>query len=160
MKPIEFHRQIFRTPAHWAHGLRYRLEVLNDGGFGLFSRPAFTDWIVSSDEARWIGSLAVDDCGRVFWIHRSNCRLYRYDPISKLVEPIIPLAECSEGKTHSFGRMIWVDRRLWILDLTGSRVIALRTDTFQIITEIPLSDPIDIAWGGGRLFAIDRHGIA
>jgi len=160
MKPVEFHRQIFRTPSHWAHGLSYRLDVLNGGGFGLFSRPAFTDWIVSSDEARCLSSLAVDDCGRIFWVHRSNCWFYRYDPISKLVEPVIPLAECSEGKPHLFGRMIYVARRLWILDLTGSRLIALRTDTFQIITEIPLSDPIDIAWGAGRLFVIDRNGIA
>ena len=51
-------------------------------------------------------------------------------------------------------------RRLWILDRDGSRLIAVRTDTFQIIAEIALKDPIDIAWASERLFVVDSDGIA
>lgn len=159
MKPVEFRRQTFRDPSHWDHGLSYRLERVKSGGVALFSRPTFTEWVSKSDAASGAGSLAVDRCGRIFWIHRDNCQLYRYDAVSGLIESMIPLADCDEGKQHLFGRMINVKGRLWILDLSGSRLIALRTDTFQIIAEIPLSEPIDIAWGAGRLFALDRNGI-
>ncbi|MGH9972166.1 MAG: phage tail protein [Pyrinomonadaceae bacterium] len=160
MKPIEFRRQIFRDSSHWDHGLSYKLEQLNGGGVALFSRPTFLEWVLQADEALSVKNFAVDHCGRIFWIHRDNCQLYLYDPISFLVESMIPLAECSEGKGHSFGRMLSVMRRLWILDPSRSRLIALRTDTFQIIVEIPLTGAIDFAWGKDRLFVLDRNGIA
>src|SRR6266404_1226046 len=160
MKPVEFRRQIFRDSAQWSHGLHSKLRVADGGGVELFSRPIFTDWVIQSDEARKVGNFAVDDCGRIYWIHSENCWLYRYDPISGLVEPVIALADCSAGKKHSFGRMLSMERRLWVLDHGGSRLISLRTDTFQIIAEIPLSEPIDIAWGSGRLFSLARNGIA
>jgi phage tail-like protein len=73
---------------------------------------------------------------------------------------MISLAEGSARKKQSFRRILSMDRRLWILDRKGSRLISLRTDTFQIIAEIPLSHPIDIAWGSGRLYSLDRNGIA
>src|SRR6185312_4236036 len=99
-------------------------------------------------------------------INPQNCRLYRYDPTSRLVEVMTQLAECNtlrnlgelcasavnERVNHRdaenaevtqrnpFGRMLIVERRLWILDRDGSRVIALRPDTFQIITEIAVPD--------------------
>lgn len=160
MKPVEFRRQIFRDSSQWNHGLRSKLKLLDGGGVALFSRPIFTDWVIQSDEARCIGDFTVDDCGRIFWIDRQNCWLYRYDPIGGIVERMISLAECSARKDPSFGRMLSVMGRLWILDHGGSRLIALRTDTFQIIAEIPLSEPIDIAWSSGRLFSLDRNGIA
>lgn len=160
MKPVELRRQIFRDSSQWNHGLRSKLKAVAGGGVALFSRPIFTDWVIQLDEARGVGNFTVDDCGSIYWINPDNCRLYRYDPINKVVEAMISLAECSPGKKHSFGRILYVKRRLWILDLGGSRLIALRTDTFQIIAEIPLSKPIDFAWGAGRLFALDRNGIA
>lgn len=160
MTPVESRRQIFRDPLHWDHGVSYRLQRVTSGGVALFSRPTFTNWVNQSDAACGAASLAVDRCGRIFWIHRNNCELYRYEPISGLIESMIPLADCDEGKEHLFGRMIVVKGRLWILDRSGSRLIALRMDTFQIIAEIPLAEPIDIAWGAGRLFALARNGIS
>lgn len=160
MKPPEFRRQIFREFSQWDHGVSSKLQRLKDGGVSLYFRPTFSAWSVQTVESGNVASLAVDHCGRIFWIRRDNCHLYRYDPISKLVEAMVPLADCDEGKKHEFGRMISVMRRLWILDLTGSRAIALRTDTFQIIAEIALTGPIDIAWGGDRLFALDGNGIS
>jgi phage tail-like protein len=159
MKPVEFRRQIFRDSSQWSHGLCSKLKSQDDGGVALFSRPIFTDWAIQAYEARSVGNLTVDRCGTIFWIHRQNCWLYRYNPINEIVEPMISLAECCAGERHSFGRMLNVLGRLWILDHTGSRLIALRTDTFQIIAEIPLSKPIDLAWSSGRLFSLDGNGI-
>ena len=158
MKPVEFRRQIFRDSLHWDHGLSYKLEPLKSGGFALFSRPTFKGWVLRSDEASSVANLALDHCGRIFWIHRVNCQLYRYDPISLLVESMIPLAERCAGKDQLFS-MLSVMRRLWILDRGGSSLIAVRTDTFQIIAEIHLQNPIDIAWSKDRLFVLDRKGI-
>ena len=139
MKPVEFRSQIFRDSAQWQYGLSYRLD-LRDNGVALFSRPAFTGWATQAEEARGASSLAVDECGCIFWINPQSCRLYRYDPTSRLVEVMTQLAQCDEEHKHAFGRMLIVERRLWILDRDGSRVIALRPDTFQIITEIPVSN--------------------
>jgi phage tail-like protein len=160
MKPVEFRRQVFRDSAHWDHGLPYKLERLNGGGVALFSRPTFQRWVVQADKALSVTNFAVDHCGRIFWVDDDTCELYRYDPISLLVEAVITLADCSEGKPHSFGRMLSVMRRLLILDHTRSRVIILRIDTFQIIAEIPLTGAIDLAWAKDRLFVLDRNGIA
>lgn len=159
MKPVELHRQIFRDSSHWEHGLSYKLRHLDGGGVALFSRPAFTDWATRDDAALGAGSLAVDDCGRLFWIHERNCQLYRRDPVNELVEPMIALAECDDDPRHEFGRMLTSVGRLWILDYTGSRLLAIRPDTFQIIGEIPLKGPVDVALGAGRLFTLDAEGI-
>ena len=158
MKPVESRHQIFHDASQWKHGVSYRLQTLKTGGFALFSRPAFTGWTLQADEARSLTSFAIDRSGRIFWVHRNNCQLYRYDPISRLIESIVPLAECDDESEHIFGRMISVKGRLWILDRTSSRLLSLRTDTFQIIAEISLCGAIDIAWGGNRLFALDRNG--
>ena len=160
MKPVEFRRQIFSDASHWKHGLSYKLRTLETGGFALFSRPSFAEWVAQADEARSVANLAIDQCGQIFWIHRNNCQLYRFDPISRLIEPLVPLADCDETSRHSFGRIISVKGRLWILDRSNSRVLSLRTDTFQIIAEISLTGAIDIAWSSGRLFALDRNGIS
>jgi phage tail-like protein len=160
MKPVEFRRQIFRDVSHWDHGLSFRLERLEHGGIALFSRPQFTDFVVQSDEALSVANFAIDRCGRLLWIHRKNCHLYRFDPVSTLVESMIPLAECGANEEHLFGRVLDVTRRLWLLDRQDSRLFALRTDTFQIIAEISVSEPIDIAWANDHLFVLDRNGIA
>ncbi|HYV11876.1 MAG TPA: phage tail protein [Pyrinomonadaceae bacterium] len=159
MKPVEFRSQIFRDSAQWQYGLGYRLDQ-RDNGVALFSRPAFVEWATQSEEARGASSLAVDECGLLFWINPQNCRLYRYDRTSGLIEVMTQLAQCDEEHKHNFGRILIVEHRLWILDRDGSRVIALRPDTFQIITEIPVSNPIDIAWSAGRLLVLDHNGIS
>ena len=159
MKPVEFHRQIFRDSSHWEHGLSYKLRHLDGGGVALFSRPAFTGWATREDAAIGARSLAVDDCGRLFWIHERSCQLYRRDPVNELVEPMITLAECDDDHRHLFGRMLTSVGRLWILDYTGSRLLAIRPDTFQIIGEILLKGPVDVALGAGRLFTLDAEGI-
>jgi phage tail-like protein len=160
MNPVDFRRQIFRDSAQWNHGLRSKLKPLDGGGVELFSRPIFTDWVIQSAQARGVRYFAIDPCGRIFWIHPQSYWLYRYDPINGAVEAMISLAEESARKKQSFRRILSMERRLWILDRKGSRLISLRTDTFQIIGEIPLSHPIDIAWGAGRLYSLDRNGIA
>jgi len=135
--------------------LSYRLESLGGGGVALLSRPGFVGWVTQADSARCVSSLTVDECGRVFWIHRHDCRLYRLDPASGLVEAMIPLAECGGDGTALFGRLIAVSGRLWIVDRSRSRLIALRPDTFQIIAEVRLPGPIDLAAGGNRLVSLD-----
>jgi phage tail-like protein len=159
MKPVEFRSLIFRDSAQWQYGLSYRLH-LRENGVALFSRPAFAQWATQAEEARGASSLAVDECGCIFWINQHNCRLYRYDPTSGLVEVMTQLAPCDEEHKHAFGRMLIAERRLWILDRDRATVLALRPDTFQIITEIPVSNPIDIAWSAGRLFVLDHNGIS
>jgi phage tail-like protein len=157
--PAEFRRQVFRTVDQWKHGLSYTLRSLADGGVALFSRPAFAGWITRDPVAFYVRSLAADDCGRLFWIRNDDCQLYRRDPVNGLVEPVIELAACGAGERHEFGRIVYGEGRLWILDITRERLVAIRPDTFQIITAIPLSAPIDVAIGGQRLFALDRDGI-
>jgi phage tail-like protein len=138
--------------------LSYKLEQLKTGGVALFSRPTFAGWAVQSENASFVANVTVDNCGRIFWIHQ--CDLYRFDPISQLIESIIPLAECSDSEEHWFGRMISVMRRIWILDRGGSRLLGLRSDTFQIIAEVSLAQPIDVTWAKDRFFVVDRQGIS
>ncbi len=157
MNPIEFRHQIFRDAEQWKHGLGSTLQPLDGGGFALFSRPGFTEWVSREDAARCVGSIAVDACGRVFWIHRHDCHLYRLDPGSGLVESIIPLAHRGAADGCLFGRIASVPGRLWIHDRGGARVIALRSDTFQIIVEIPVpTGTIDVAVGANRVFTLQR----
>src|SRR5262245_6027725 len=132
MKPVEFRRQVFREFPQWDHGLTYKLQRLQDGGVALFSRPAFNEWVTQADEAANAASLTVDPCGRIFWIRNDNCTLYRRDPVNGLIEPMTEL-ECDKRKKPAFGRMLFAEKRLWIIDRSGSRVLALRADTFQII---------------------------
>ena len=159
MKPVEFRSQIFSTSAQWDHGLNYRLQRLDAGGVALFSRPAFKNWAIQLPEARGTSSVAVDGCGSIFWINPRNCVLYRFDRINERSEEMTHLTGCGQ-KRHPFGRMVLAQGRLWVIDRSRSRVIGLRTDTFQIITEIALTAPIDIAWGSDRLFVLDRKGIS
>jgi phage tail-like protein len=159
MKPIEFRRQVFRNASQWEYGLSYGLRQLAGGGLALFSRPGFAGWESKDDSALGVASLAVDSCGRMLWVHRYNCHLYCFDPVSKLVEPVVALAQCDANHGCRFGRMVSVAGRLWLLDRGAQRLIALRSDTFQIVVEIPLVGPIDIAYGGGRLYALDAQGI-
>jgi phage tail-like protein len=157
MNPPELRRQVFRTAPQWERGLSYRLATMGGGGLALLSRPAFAGWVTQTDAARDAGSMTGDECGRVYWIHRDDCRLYRLDPANGLVEAMVPLAECGGGRTARFGRLIHGAGRLWLLDLSGARLIALRPDTFQIIAEVRLRGPVDFAAGGGRLVAIDAE---
>jgi phage tail-like protein len=168
MTPPEFRRQLLRTPAHWAHGVGFRLETLDDGGVALFSCPAFAGWATQAASARGAESFALDACGRLFWIRQQDDVLYRLDPASGFIEPMIPLAgeddasvQPSESSSRSgrFGRMLHVADRIWIHDRQRSRLIVLRPDTFQILADVALSGSIDIAAGGGRLFALDREGL-
>jgi phage tail-like protein len=156
---VEFRRQVFRTADQWKHGEGYTLRRLDDGGFALFSRPTFTMWVTRDDAAAGVRSLAADDCGRLFWIHRDNCHLYRRDPTNQLIEPVATLGECRGDRRQEFDRAISVAGRLWIVDITGSRLISLRVDTFQIIAEIPLNGARDAAFAAGRLFSLDADGI-
>src|SRR6266850_202229 len=98
MKPVEFRRQIFSESSHWKHGLSYKLKSLESGGFALFSRPTFAEWVIQTSDARHVANLAVDRRGRIFWIHQNNCQLYCFDPISRLIESIVELAECEVNK--------------------------------------------------------------
>jgi phage tail-like protein len=155
--PVEFRRQSYRTADQWQHGLGYTLRPLDGGGVALFSRPAFAGWAAREPAAFNAHSLAADDCGRLFWIRRGDCHLYRRDPVNGLVEPMIELG--AGGERHVFGRLLYAAGRLWVLDITGARLAAIRPDTFQIITVITLNAPIDAAIGGSALFALDRDGI-
>ena len=159
MKPVEFRRQVFREGPQWAHGLGAGLRRLDAGGIALFSRPAFAGWKTRDDAAGGAGSVAADDCGRLFWMHRDDGQLYRLDPVNGLVEPVVAISDRDADAPPRFGRTVSAADRLWILDYTGSRVLAIRPDNFQIITEISLRSPIDIAFGLGRLFTLDEDGI-
>lgn len=155
----EFRRQVLRTRAQWDLGSSYGLRSLDEGGFALLPRATFLDWATQSDAARCVGSFAVDHCQRIFWVHRHDGRLYRFDPTSGLAEATIALGEPGRGSVHVFGRVLAAGRRLWVLDRTRSRIIALRPDTFQIVAEIELEGPIDVAFGAHRIFSLDRNGI-
>ena len=156
MTGTEFRRYAFRTPEQWTHGVGFRLQSLPRGGFQLFSVAAFHSWVTQADEAGSARGLDVDASGRVLWIHRHDGQLYRYDPGSGLLEPLIPLGP---GGTD-FGRMLRTNGRIWIHDRGRSRVLALRADTFQILAEIRSPGGVDIASGGGRLFTVDAEAIS
>jgi phage tail-like protein len=157
MNPPELRGQVYRTASQWERGLSYRLAPVGGGGLALMSRPVFAGWVTQVDAARGAASMTADDCGRVYWIHRNDCRLYRLDPASGLVEPVVPLAECGPGRTAQFGRLISAADRLWLLDKSESRLVALRPDTFQIIAEVRLPRPVDFDAGGGRLVSLDER---
>jgi phage tail-like protein len=159
MTPVEFRRQVFREPAQWEHGLSFKLRRLDGGGLALLSRPAFAEWVSQADAARGVGHVAVDPCGRIFWVHSRDCHLYRFDPTNELIESIMPLADCIEGNSHVFGRLLFAWERLWILDRSGMRFLVLRPDTFQILSIIPLLNPVDAAVGRRQLVVLDRGGL-
>ena len=75
MRPVEFRRQVFRSDEQWAYGLSSRLRRLDGGGLALYSVPAFVEWTTRDAAARNAGSVAADNYGRLFWIHRSSGRL-------------------------------------------------------------------------------------
>jgi phage tail-like protein len=159
MNTVEFRRQVFRTPSQWAYGAGFRLQRLEHGGFALFSRLGFSEWVSQTLAARCAGGLTIGACGRIFWTHRHDGGLYRLDPASGLVERVIELADCGGGSGPVLSRVLNLAGRLWVLDRASARAIALRTDTFQIIAEIALNEPADLASGGGRVFSLNREGI-
>ena len=159
MNTPELQRLTFRTFSQWEHGLSYRLRRFDDGGVALFLRPTFTGWVTRDTSARSATSLAMDDCGRMFWIEDRSCLLYRRDPVNELVEPMIALAECDDDHRHTFPRLLTAVGRLWVLDRTDSRLIILRPDTFQIIGEISLPRSVDVALHAGRVFLLNDEGI-
>jgi phage tail-like protein len=157
MTPVDFRRQVFRSAEQWAHGLGYRLQTVAGGGFAIFSVPGFAGWVTQDDAALRVPSLAVDDCGSVFWMHRHDGQLYQVDPMNGLVEPVTSIGDAAAPA--AFGRVISTRGRLWLLDLSRSRVIALHARSFQIVAEIDVTEPVDIAVAPGRLFVLDRTNI-
>jgi phage tail-like protein len=150
---------VFRNASQWEHGLAYRLRRGVGGGLELFSRPSFSGSAVKDNAAFSLTSVAVDACGRMFWVHRHDGHLYSLDPANGLVEPVA-LLPCTRSKgANHFGRMVHGGGQLWILDRTEARLLVLDAATFQIINEVPLSAPIDIALGSGRVFTLDAGGI-
>lgn len=158
MNPPEIRRQVFRTADHWGRGLTYRLGSVSGGGLALLSRPVFSGWVTQVAAARDAASMTTDDCGRVYWVQPREGRLYRLDPASGLIEPVVTLPDGGGARTARW-RLIYAGGRLWLLDLGGARLLALRPDTFQIIVEIRLPGPIDVAAGRGRLITIDQRSV-
>ena len=155
MNPVEFQRQVFRTPEQWKYGLVRGLKEMEKGGFEPFLRLAFVDWLVKGACAE---SLAVDPCGRLFWIDASACALYRYDPASQRSEEVLRFDEIcrQDQKACPVKRVRYGADRLWLLDFEGRRVLSLRPDTFQILTETgELSEPKDFAVCCDLLFLLD-----
>ena len=159
MTAAEFRRYVFRTPEQWQHGVGFRLQSLDRGGFQLFSAPSFQSWVTQADEARSVRSLDVDESGRLLWVHRHDGHLYRRDPSSGIVEQLISLAGGPGGAPPDVGRLLRTKGRIWIHDRGHSRVFSVRADTFQILAEIPLPGGIDVALGGERLFTVDATSI-
>jgi len=159
MMAADFRQQVFVAPEHWTLpcGLGYTVRPITGGGIALFSRPAFSGWTTQDEEARGAASVAIDDCGRVFWIRKGSCDLYRRDPVNGLVESMITLPDCDAGPHES--RMIVARGRIWIADRTASRVIVVRPDIFEIARLIPIPSLVDIALPGQRLFSLSMDGI-
>jgi phage tail-like protein len=159
MTAAEFHPYVFRTPEQWRHGVGFRLQSLARGGFQLFPAPSFQSWVTQADEAHSVRSLDVDESGRLVWVHRHDGHLYRRDPSSGIVEPLIPLAAGTGATPPEVGRILHAKGLVWIHDRGQSRVLSVREDTFQILAEIQLPGGIDVALAGGRLFAVDATAI-
>jgi phage tail-like protein len=159
MNPPEIRRQVFRSADHWRRGLSYRLGSVSEGGLALLSRPVFAGWVTQAAAARNAGSMATDACGRVYWVQPREGRLYRLDPASRLIDPVATLPDGAGTSPARFGRLLYAGHRLWLLDLGGARLLAFRPDTFQIIVEIGLSRPTDIATARGRLIALDAEAV-
>jgi phage tail-like protein len=159
MTPAEFKRQLIREPAQWKFGVASTLRVLGGGGVALFSRPAFSHWATQLNSARCVSGLAMKDCSQLIWIHRHDCHLYRLDLETSEVTRLVPVAECGGASGHVFGRMVYADRRLWLHDQSGSRLLALRSDTLQIVAELQVEGLVDLSEAAGRLFALDSGGI-
>jgi hypothetical protein len=159
MNPIEFHRLVFRTREQWRYGLALGLKELQPGGFETFRRLAFLDWVIEVGSA---ASLAVDPCGRLFWIDSGVCAVYRYDPASQLSEEILRFDDRKDQNSCSIKRVRYGANRLWLLDSEDGRLLSLRPDTFQILTEAgELSEPKDLAVCAGLVFVLDgKHILA
>jgi hypothetical protein len=96
--------------------------------------PAFVEWMTQDAAAHNAAALPQTATAGCSGFNQSNGRLYRLGTANGLVEPSPHCATSGDG-SHNFGRVLAAADRLWILDVTGSRVIALRPDTFQIVSE-------------------------
>ena len=150
----DFREYVFRTAEQWTHGIGFRLQPLQDsGGFRLFSAPAFQGWVTEAEEARAVAWLDVDEAGRVLWLQPRDGYLYRIDPCNGLLEQLISVTSAECGPR--FGRMLHAMGRIWIHDRRRRRLLALRPDTFQIVTEVALPSTEDVTVLRDRLYALE-----
>lgn len=161
MNQTEFKTQIFRAPAQWQSGLAFGLEPLPNGGFTIFSRPTFADWLppTSFFNARPL-SLALDECEQVYWIDAKDFRLYRFDPKSQTVERMTGLSKCGADATEVRQpvRMMLDRFNLWLLDKGKRRLLVFARENLQLKRELGRGlEPIDFALDlRGQVYVLDH----
>lgn len=160
MTPEEFKVQIFDTPEQWGHGLSIGLDMLPEGGITLHSTPAFTGWTRTTNQMKNPLSLAVDECGQIYFIDGETYRLYCYDPQTGMLERIHCISGNGPdaGMVLNPGRLLIGKHTLWLLDTGNHRVQAFSRENFQIkyvITDA--EEPADIAVDRyNRLYVLDK----
>lgn len=165
----EFKTQILKTSEQWKSGLAYRLEMLDEGGITLYPVPTFESWIQEVDGIKNPSCLAIDECGQIYFINAETCKLYRYNPATRILEHILCISDRgSEPGTVNKPARIFIDKfTLWILDAGNKRVQAYSRDNYQIKyiidkfikdnTDEYLEEPVDIGLDEqGNLYILDR----
>ncbi len=159
MNQTEFKTQFFRAQAQWQSGLAFGLEILPEGGFTLFARPTFVDWLPLQAANIRPASVALDECAQVYWIEEKDCRLYRFNPKAQTAERLAGLSGCgaAEGEVREPGRMLLDRFNLWILDRGNQRVLVFARENLQLkhVLDCGLA-PIDFGLGEGRVYVLDQ----
>lgn len=167
MIPQEFKTQIFKTPDQWGSGLFYRLEQPKEGGVTLYSTPTFTRWIQGIEGIEITTSLAVDECGQIYFIgkvitdKKDTYALYRYDPGTQRLEQMLSIDSCDADreKCKAFSRMLIDKFTAWVLNKGNHRVQAFSRENFQVkyIIANGLEEPVDVGIDeNGYLYILDK----
>lgn len=165
MTDQEFKTQVFKTPAQWKSGLRYRLELSDQGGIIPYTTPTFVHWIQEIQEKK-NPILTVGKCDRIYFIAQ-DCHLYCYDPKIHILELLSDRNDWgSEAKPLQRPDKILIDpSTLWALDKENGRVLAFsRENDYQLdvildsTTNSNIKKPVDIASDRqGYLYILDEE---
>ncbi|MCP4215001.1 MAG: hypothetical protein GY765_10100 [bacterium] len=159
----EFKYQVLKTADQWNSGLPYRSRMMDGGGITLYSTPAFRHWLSAVKEIADTGVLAVDQCGQLYIVDNTTCRIYVYDPRtdSLLQLPCLDLCKNRGEGGGDFIRMIIRRFTMWILDKRENNIKGLSRENFQVKYTIePPEAPVDFAVDhAGFLYVLTTKGI-
>lgn len=149
--------QVFKHAKQWESGLLDRLKLTNAGGLTLQELPV-VQWISVNGLTR-PGCITVDECGQVYFTNNNTSRIYRYDPVTTLLEAVVGFGATESGCLEEGHGCIMhlAPTTLWVLNGGLISIRGFSRDNFQL--KYFLSDlgrPVDLTTDtAGNLYVLD-----